>query len=111
MEILAGYEFSLLGVYGAALGIFISIGVALMILVGSGTKATTVLMFGAMPAVWLILMIVGGFSELIYDNFLKIYGIDALNVETDLGGDTEEELETEEDEMEEETEEEERMDS
>jgi hypothetical protein len=55
-----------------------------------------------MPIVWLILMVVNSFAELIYDNFVRYYGVDALNVKTDLGGDTdvepkdEEEEETEE---------------
>ena len=48
--------------------------------------------------VWLILMLVGSFVELVYDNFFRAYGVDALNVETDLGGDTMVEKEDEEDE-------------
>jgi len=96
MEILAGYEYSLIGVYSAALGIFASIGLALIALaVGSSDLAITL---GAMPTVWFILMVVAGIVELIYDNFLRYYGVDALNVKTDLGGDTE--IEPKEDEEE-----------
>lgn len=100
MEILAGYEFSLVGVYSSSFGIFVSIGIAMLLL--NTNVSQLVLTLGAMPAVWFILEFVGGFVELIYDNFLRFYGVDALNVETDLGGDTmvekeeEEEDETEE---------------
>ena len=87
MEVLAGYEYSLLGIYGVSLGIFISIGFAFIALATGGSSLFITL--GSMPIVWFILMIVGGLVELIYDNFLRYYGVDALNVETDLGGDTE----------------------
>lgn len=89
MEVLAGYEYSLVGIYSSSLGIFVSIGIALLLL--NSNVSQLVLTLGAMPAVWLILEIVGGLVELIYDNFLRFYGVDALNVETDLGGDTMEE--------------------
>lgn len=87
MEMLAGYEYSLLGIYSTALGIFVSFGfaLALMALQVSATTFT----FLAMPLVWVILQVVGGFTELIYDNFLRFYGVDALNARTDLGGDKE----------------------
>ncbi|MBU0577702.1 hypothetical protein KJ742_00465 [Patescibacteria group bacterium] len=100
MEILAGAEYSLLGIYGISLGVFISIGLAFMAL-ATGTSQL-VITLGAMPIVWLILQLVGGLVELIYDNFLKYYGIDALNVQTDLGGDKEVEAPTEEDDEDEE---------
>ncbi|MBU0705961.1 hypothetical protein KJ657_01360 [Patescibacteria group bacterium] len=98
MEVLAGYEYSLVGIYSSSLGIFVSIGIALLML--NSNVSQLVLTLGAMPAVWFILELVGGFVELIYDNFLRFYGVDALNVETDLGGDTmiEKESEDEEDE-------------
>ena len=98
MEVLAGYKYSLLGIYSTAFGIFVSIGIALLLLAG-GSKAI-VIMFVAMPGVWFILQIVGSISELLYDNFVHIYGIDAMDVQTDLGGDTEveENKEDEEDE-------------
>ncbi len=94
MEVLAGYEYSLVGIYSSSLGIFVSIGVALLLL--NSNVSQLVLTLGAMPAVWLILQLVGGLVELIYDNFLKLYGVDALNVQTDLGGDTLEEKEDDE---------------
>jgi hypothetical protein len=87
MEVIAGYEYSLLGIYSTALGIFVSIGIALIVLAG-GAKPT-IIMFVAMPGVWFILQLVGGFVELLYDNFVRLYGIEALNIKTDLGGDTE----------------------
>jgi len=101
MEILAGYEYSLVGVYSSSMGIFVSIGIALLLM--NSNVSPLVLTLGAMPAVWFILELVGGFVELIYDNFLRFYGVDALNVQTDLGGDTmvEKEPEDEEDEDEE----------
>jgi hypothetical protein len=74
------------GIYASSLGIFVSIGMALLLLTTSVSQL--VLTLGAMPAVWFTLELVGGFVELIYDNFLRFYGVDALNVETDLGGDT-----------------------
>ncbi len=95
MEVLAGYKYSLLGIYSAALGMFVSIGLALALIVG-GIKPE-VLLFIAMPAVWFILQVVGGLSELIYDNFVRLYGIEALNVQTDLGGDNEIEKDEEDD--------------
>jgi hypothetical protein len=100
METLAGGEYALLGVYSAALGIFIAITLAFVVLALGGDQTSTQLTitFGAMPAVWLILEVTGGFAELIYDNFLRFYGIDALNVTTDLGGDTEQEPKDEEEE-------------
>jgi len=100
MEILAGYEYSLVGVYSSSLGIFVSIGIALLLL--NSNVSQLILTLGAMPAVWFILELVGGLVELIYDNFLKYYGVDALNVQTDLGGDTMVEKESEEDEDEDE---------
>ena len=102
MEILAGYEYSLLGVYSVALGIFVSIALALG-LISAGTKDITI-MFIAMPGVWFILQAIGGLSELIYDNFVRLYGIEALSTKTDLGGDKEVEPEEKEEEEEEETE-------
>ena len=85
MEILAGYQYSLVGIYSTALGIFVSIGLA-MVFITTGAKDITI-MFIAMPGVWFVLQAIGGLSELVYDNFLSLYGIDALNVQTDLGGD------------------------
>ena len=96
MEVLAGGAYALLGIYGSALGIFVSIGIALS-LMASDVKAI-VIIFAAMPAVWFILQLIGGISELIYDNFVRLYGIDALNIRTDLGGDKEEPEEKEEEE-------------
>lgn len=100
MEILAGYEYCLVGIYSSSLGIFTSMGIALLIL--NSDISQQVLILGAMPMVWFILMLVGSFVELVYDNYFRAYGVDALNVETDLGGDTlvekEEEDEEEEDE-------------
>ncbi|MBN2096115.1 hypothetical protein JW752_01815 [Candidatus Peregrinibacteria bacterium] len=103
MEVLAGREYSLLGIYSNALGVFVSIGLALLF-VTTGVKDITI-MFIAMPGVWLVLELIGGLSELIYDNFLKLYGIDVLNVETDLGGDKEVEPEEKEEDEEGESEE------
>jgi len=93
MEILAGREYSLLGVYSSSLGIFITIGLALVVLVLN--PSDLLVTFAAMPITWFVLELVGGLTELVYDNFLKVYGVDALNVETDLGGD--EEIEEKED--------------
>jgi hypothetical protein len=87
MEVIAGYEYSLLGIYSTALGMFVSIAIALAMM-AAGVRPITI-MFAAMPGVWLILQTVGGFAELIYDNFVKLYGVDFLNVQTDLGGDKE----------------------
>lgn len=87
MEILAGGEYSLLGIYSSAFGIFISIGIALALM--ATNVSAIAIMFAAMPGVWLILQLIGGIGELVYDNFTKLYGIDALNIQTDLGGDTE----------------------
>lgn len=92
MEVLAGQQYSLLGIYGSALAIFISIGIALAMM--ATDVQPVVLMFAAMPGVWLILQVVGGLSELVYDNYLRLYGVDALNSETDLGGDKEKEEES-----------------
>ena len=87
MEIIAGHEYSLLGVYSTALGIFMSIGLAFML---SMLKIEPqFFIFAAMPTVWFMLQVTGGMTELIYDNFIRLYGIDALNVSTDLGGDEE----------------------
>ena len=94
MEVLAGYEYSLVGIYGSALGIFVSIGLALILL--SAGVSSLFIMFAAMPGVWLILQVIGGLTELIYDNFVQLYGIEALNVQTDLGGDSEVEDENDE---------------
>jgi MFS family permease len=87
MEVLAGYAYSLVGIYSTALGIFVAIGVAMGLL--TLDISTTALTFTAMPAVWFILQVVGGLTELIYDNFLRLYGVDALNANTDIGGDNE----------------------
>ena len=106
MEVLAGYEYSLVGIYSSSFGIFVSIGIALLLI--NSNVSPLILTLGAMPAVWLILELVGGVVELIYDNFLKFYGVDALNTETDLGGDTMvEKEEDEENESEDENEEDE----
>lgn len=99
MEVLAGYEYSLMGIYSASLGIFISLSFALILLVLKVSPTTFT--FIAMPMVWLILQVVAGFSELIYDNFLRFYGVDALSASTDLGGDKEVEPEPTEEEGEE----------
>lgn len=87
LEVLAGYQYSLLGIYSSALGIIISLGLALAVVATSGD--TLMITFGAMPMVWFILTITSGIAEIIYDNFLTIYGVDALNTQTDLGGDIE----------------------
>lgn len=86
MEILAGYEYSLVGIYSSSLGIFVSISLAL-ILLSSDWVSQQVIILGAMPMVWFMLELIGGFVELVYDNFLHVYGVDALNTQTDLGGD------------------------
>lgn len=96
MEILAGYEYSLVGVYASSLGIFVSIAIALLLL--NSNVSTLVLTLGSMPMVWLMLEVVGGLVELVYDNFLRYYGVDALSTETDLGGDTMVDKEEEDDE-------------
>ena len=96
MEVIAGYEYSLLGIYGTALGMFVSIAIALSMMAGG--VAPVSVMFMAMPGVWLILEFVSGFVELIYDNFVKLYGIDVFNVSTDIGGDKEIEPEEEDEE-------------
>lgn len=96
MEVLAGHEYSLIGIYSNALAIFISVGLAMLLL--NTNVSEQILILGAMPTVWLILMLVGGLMELVYDNFLKLYGIDALNTSTDIGGDSLDEKEPEEDE-------------
>lgn len=85
MEVLAGTEYTLVGIYSNAFGIFVSISLALLMI--NSNVSPLVLTLGAMPMVWLILELFGGLIELIYDNFLRIYGVDALNTETDLGGD------------------------
>ena len=95
MEILAGYQYSLVGVYSVSLGIFVSIGLAFGLLAGDISRTT--MLFIAMPVVWAILELFGGLTELIYDNYVKFYGVDALSTTTDLGGDTEEEDEKDED--------------
>jgi len=87
MEVIAGAEYSLLGIYSTALGMFVSIAIALGMM-ASGVRPISI-MFAAMPGVWLILQTVSGLTELIYDNFVKLYGVDFLNVQTDLGGDKE----------------------
>ncbi|MFH1012197.1 MAG: hypothetical protein V1760_00400 [Candidatus Peregrinibacteria bacterium] len=102
MEVLAGHEYALLGIYSSALGIFISIGFTLALL--TLEVSTTTFTFAAMPTVWAILQITGGLSELIYDNFLKFYGVDALNVKTDIGGDEDKEADKEKSEEDEENE-------
>lgn len=102
MEIIAGAEYSLVGLYSASLGIFISIAVALSLLAIDLPAQT--LLFIAMPGVWFVLQVSSGFTELLYDNYLRFYGVDALNVQTDLGGDTE--IETLNDEEEDDTSEE-----
>jgi hypothetical protein len=66
---------------------FVSIAIALGMM-AAGVRPITII-FAAMPGVWLILQTVGGIVELIYDNYVKLYGIDFLNVQTDLGGDKE----------------------
>lgn len=102
MEVLAGYEYSLLGIYSTALGIFVSIGIALAMM--AGNVKPIAIMFAAMPGVWFIMQVISGIVELIYDNFVRLYGIEAFNIKTDLGGDTEvepEEKEEDEDEDEE----------
>jgi len=103
MEVLAGYEYSLVGIYASSLGIFVSIALAMLLI--SVHVSPLVLTLGAMPAVWFILELVGGIVELIYDNFLRFYGVDALNTQTDLGGDTMQEKESEDEDEEGESEE------
>jgi len=87
MEVIAGAEYSLLGIYSTALGMFVSIAIALAMM-AAGVRPISI-MFAAMPAVWFILQVVSGFTELIYDNYVKLYGTDFLNIQTDLGGDKE----------------------
>ncbi|MBI5412508.1 hypothetical protein HZA43_05080 [Candidatus Peregrinibacteria bacterium] len=89
MEIIAGYEYSLLGIYSATLGVLVSIGIAFVAL--TLKIQTTQLIFMAMPIIWIVLEITGGFAEWIYDSFVRLYGIEALNIKTDLGGDAEKE--------------------
>ena len=101
MEILAGYEYSLVGIYANSLGIFVSICLALVLLSADWVSAQVIIL-GAMPMVWFMLEMIGGFAELVYDNFFKVYGVYALNTETDLGGDTMVEKEEDEEEMDEE---------
>lgn len=89
MEIIAGYEYSVVGIYSTSLGILLSIGLAMLAVIFK--LKTIVLLFMAMPVVWILLQISGGFVELIYDVFIHYYGIEALSIKTDLGGDSEKE--------------------
>ncbi len=103
IEILAGYEYSLVSIYANSLGIFVSIGIALLLL--NSSVPDQVIILGAMPGVWFILQLISGFVELVYDNYLRAYGVDALNIKTDLGGDSMMEKELEEGDEEEDDEE------
>lgn len=87
MELLAGERYALIGLYSLAFGIFFAITLA-MILVAYNISEL-VIIFTAMPGVWFLLQLFGGLTELVYDNFVKFYGVDALNTQTDLGGDAE----------------------
>jgi len=95
MEIIAGHEYSLVGVYGSSLAIFITIALAFVALITN--PSDLLVTFLAMPITWVVLQLIGGLTELVYDNFLKIYGMDALNAGTDLGGDFEIEEKEEDD--------------
>lgn len=103
MEVIAGYEYSLVGIYSISLGTFLSIAFAFVALAAGSSQLFITL--GAMPIVWFTIMVTGGLVELIYDNFLKYYGVDALNAQTDLGGDTEMEPSDEEEDEDEDKEE------
>lgn len=88
MEVLAGYEYALFGLYSTGFGIFIALGIALVMLATGASDL--VILFGAMPFTWFILQVVNGLAELIYGNFFRFYGVAALSADTDLGGDAEE---------------------
>ncbi len=99
LELLAGQQYSLLGLYSNALGIFCAIGLGFLL--SAAKVGPLALIFGTLPMTWLMLQVMNGFGEWGYDVYLKYYGLDALNDRTDLGGDAETEEPEEEAEEEE----------
>ncbi|QQR83612.1 hypothetical protein IPJ72_00130 [Candidatus Peregrinibacteria bacterium] len=91
MELLAGERYALMGLYSLAFGIFFAITLAVTLV--TAQVRSLIIIFSAMPGVWFLLQLFGGLTELIYDNFVKFYGVDALNTQTDLGGDSDDESE------------------
>lgn len=83
LEVLAGYEYALLGIYSQAMGVFLALGIGLLI-VQSGIN-DLVFLFGTLPLTWVMLQLSSGIGEWAYDTYLKYYGLDALNSGTDLG--------------------------
>lgn len=81
-------EYSLLGIYSQALGIFLTLGFGLLI--ASLQVSELIYLFGTLPLTWVMLQLMSGVGEWAYDTYLKYYGLDALNSGTNLGDEQEE---------------------
>lgn len=83
LEVLAGYEYALVGIYSQAMGMFLTLGLGFLL--ASVEISNLVFLFGTLPLTWLMLQLSSGVGEWAYDTYLKYYGLDALNSGTDLG--------------------------
>jgi len=83
LEVLAGSEYALLGIYSQALGVFLTLGI--LLLLASSQINDLVFLFGTLPITWFMLQLTSGVGEWTYDTYLKYYGLDALSSATDLG--------------------------
>lgn len=94
MEIISNYRYSLVGVYGVTLSILVSAGV-LFSLAGF-IVSPQILLFLALPAVWITIAVVGAIVNNLYSWLAKTYDKDFLAADELYGDDYGKEIEEEE---------------
>ena len=86
LEVIADYRYALLGVYSTALSVLVSAGVFFFFYsVSSGQPI--ILLFLALPTIWLSIGLFSGLLGLVYGWIYKMYGVDFLSSAIKYGGD------------------------
>lgn len=94
LEIVSDYKYALVGVYGAAFSILVSAGT--MFGMYAMIENPTILLFTAIPIVWVSLTVVQSITMMIYGWIARIYDKDFLATQTVYGDDYGKQVESEE---------------
>lgn len=78
LEIVAQYRYALLGVYSTAFAVLASSGVYFLFY-GFSSGNPLILLFIALPVIWLSITLFGGVLEWVYGLVYKLYGMDFLS--------------------------------
>jgi hypothetical protein len=95
LEIVSNYRYSLVGLYGVTLAIIISS--AILFIFARIIANVAILLFVALPIIWVTMAFVQGLTMMVYASMAKLYDKDFLSTQTmygdDYGKQVEEEIE------------------